>query len=99
MLLTVTIAVRQRHNIRYRRVLRLIRLRVSSRLRLLSVRCLHVFTVHVHSLYQTSVRMLSSPKESVRIARGFEYSFPASYHVILHWSPDLERHQYDLRSY
>ena len=47
-----------------------------ARLRLLSVRCLHVFTVHVPSLYQKSLRLLTSPSESILVARRFEYSVP-----------------------
>ena len=52
---TVTIAVRKRHYPRDRLVLRVPRLRVLPRLRLFSVRCLHVFTFHVPSLYQPSI--------------------------------------------
>ena len=55
-------------------VLRVSRLRVLARLRLLSVRRIHVLTVGFPSLYQTSLRILTSPYESLRVARRFEYS-------------------------
>ena len=58
---TVAIAVRESHYPRDRLVLRVSQLRVLARLHLLSVRCIHVFTVHVPSLYQTSVRTLTGP--------------------------------------
>ena len=80
----VTIAVRERHYPRDRLVLRVSQLRVLPRLRLLSVRCLHVFTVHVPSLHQTFLLFLTSPNESLRATRRFQYSVPTSYHVILH---------------
>ena len=49
---TDTIALRERHYPRYRLAFRVSLLRLLSRLRLLPVRCLRVFTVHIPSLYQ-----------------------------------------------
>ena len=78
---TVTIAVRESHYPRDCLVFPVSRLRVFARLRLLSVRCLHLFTVHVPSLYQMSLRIPTSPCEFLRVARRFEYSGLTSYHV------------------
>ena len=61
----VTIAVRERHYPRDHIVLRVPRLRVLARLRLLSVRSLLVITIHVFSLFQTSLQLLRSPNESL----------------------------------
>ena len=73
---TVTIAACERDYPRDRLVLRVSRVRVLARLRLLSVRCLHVFTFHVPSLYQTSLRIQTSLYDSLRVARRFAYSVP-----------------------
>ena len=57
---TVTVAVRERTYPRDYLVLLVFRLCVYARLRLLSVRCIHLFTVHVTSLYQTFLRVPTS---------------------------------------
>ena len=96
---TFTIAVRERHYPRDRLVLRVSRLRLLARLRRLSVRCLHLFTFLVPLLYQTSLRILKIPYESLRVARRFEYSVHRATSLYYASLPNLKRHPYELRSY
>ena len=47
-----------------------------SRLHLLSVRFLHLFTFHVNSFYQTSQRVPKSPNDALRVARRLIIASP-----------------------